>query len=650
MVMQRTTQFAHTFQSGKIGNMELKNRIVMTAMGTRLSSESMGVTDRNIDYFAERAKGGVSLIITGCTFVAQPGGVVAFPRLSVASEGFIPGLNRLCDTVHDYGAKIAFQLFYPEINQDGVALGPSNIPASLPISELPMTYPRPMTIEEIQKMIQDTIRGAKIARMAGADAVQIHAAHGHLFGQFLSPFCNRRSDRYGGSTEARAQLIVDLIRGIKHELGQEFPVLVKFNHTDYVPGGIEVEEAKVIAKLFQVAGADALEPSAGLTGHSMDYMIQPMYLPKGFNLYQISEIKRSVNIPVLAVGSITTPQMAEEVLAEGKADFVALGRPLLADPFFVKKAKEGRLDDIRPCIRCNEGCVGRVRKLFSVGCTVNAATGEERRHAIVPTAQPKNVLIIGGGPAGMEAARVAALRGHKVTICDKGKELGGALLLARRPPNKEEIEDFRTYLVNQLKKLKVNVELGQEITYESLKAKKADVVILGTGAEPVVPDIPGIDSKKASLATEVLLDNVKLGEKVVIIGGGLVGCETAHKLHKDGHKNITVIEVLDRLMSQNVPELSRMTLLRILKDQGIRLMTSTYVTAVTDEGVRVMNKTGEWKLIEADNVILAVGFKPCSDLVKKLDDEYEVYTIGDCVTPTTIYNAVHSGAFVARQI
>jgi 2,4-dienoyl-CoA reductase-like NADH-dependent reductase (Old Yellow Enzyme family)/thioredoxin reductase len=630
--------------------MKLKNRIVMTAMGTRLSSETMGVSDRNIDYFVERAKGGVSLIITGCTYVAQPGGVVAFPRLSVASEGLIPGLNRLCDAVHYYDSKIAFQLFYPEINQDGVELGPSNIPASLPIAGLPITRPRPMNIEEIKKMIQDTIRGAKIAKMAGADAVQINAAHGHLLGQFLSPLFNRRSDRFGGTVEGRAQLIVDLIRGIKEEVGGDFPVMVKFNHTDYVQGGIEVEEAKIMARLFQEAGADALEPSAALIGRSMDYMIQPIYLPKGINLPQISEIKRSVTIPVLAVGSITSPEMIEEVLAVGNADFVALGRPLLADPFFVKKAKEGRLEDIRPCIRCNEGCVGRVRKLFSVGCTVNAATGEERKYSIVPSADPKNVVVIGGGPAGLEAARVAALRGHKVSVCDKGEELGGALLLGRLPRNKTEIEEFRVYLVNQLKKLNVSIRLREEVTFEAVSKMKPDVIIVAIGAEEILPEIPGIDSEKVCFASDVLLGNVKIGEKVAIIGGGPVGCETAYTLHEDGHKNVTVIEVLEEVLSVNVPELAKMSLMRILKDRGIRLMTSTYVTAITDEGIRVMSATGELGLVEADSVVVAVGFKARRDLSKELENDYEVYSIGDCVTTSGIYNAVHWGAFIGREI
>ena len=646
--MQKAGKYAKIFEPGKIGSMECKNRIVMSSMGIRLASETCGVTDRMIDFYAERAKGGVGLILSEAAHMIYSGESATIPRLSVASMGYTPGLNRLAEAVQLHGAKFAVQLHHPDNSVAGVHIGPSDVSVSRPAGNLPIVIPKPMAIEEIAEMIRAYVNAVRVCRMASVDAVQIHAAHGHLLNQFLSPFCNKRTDRYGGNTKKRAQILVEIVESIKREVGQDFPVMIKINGYDGVAGGIEIEEAKVIAQLAEGAGVDAIEMSAGTTGFGMHKIIQPMLYERCYNVHLAEEIKKVVKIPVMAVGSITEPEMAEDVLRKGKADFVSLGRALLADPYFVHKAAAGKSGDICHCIRCNVGCVGRVYNLLPVSCTVNAAVGKEKEFVITPTAQPKRILIVGGGPAGMEAARIAVLRGHQVTLYEKDRELGGQLLLAALPPHKEEIEIFRQYLLNQLRKLGVDIKLGEEVTYETVKKKSPDVVIVAAGAVPCIPDIPGAGSEKVAALSDVLLDKVEVGKKVAVVGGGLAGCETAHKLSEDG-KDVTIVEMLDEIMP-DVTLINKIPLASVLKENGVDIREGTCVASIETGGVCVMNKRGEKGLVEADNVIFAAGSEPQDSLPKKLEEEFRVFRIGDCAEPRDIFHAVREGSFIARQI
>jgi len=646
--MPKSGKYTKLFEPANIGSLECKNRFIMAAMGTRLASETSGVNDYVIDFYVERAKGGVGLIISEAAFVVPSGGLDAYPRLSVAGIAHVPGLNRLAEAIQAYGTKFTIQLHYPEISESGTPFGPSDIPASKPIARLPTIVPKPMTVEDVEAMVRAFASGARISKMAGADAVEVHAAHGHLLSQFLSPLCNRRTDKYGGSVEKRGQVLTEIIEGIKRELGKDFPVIVKINGEDGVAGGLVLEEAIIIAQMIEKAGADAIGVSAGTTGFTMDRIIQPMFLHQCTNARSAEAIKKSVNVPVIAVGSINEPDLAENILREGQADFISIGRALLADPYYVQKTKEGRIDDIRQCIRCCVGCAGRVRDLFHISCTVNAAVGKEREFVITPSAKSKKVLVVGGGPAGMEAARVAALRGHTVTLYEEDDKPGGQMLLAAIPPHKGEIEIFRNYLLNQLNKLKVDIKLRKEATYETIKKENPDVVIIAAGGVPCIPSVPGADSRNSVTMDEVLFGKVKVGEKVAIIGGGLVGCETALKLSADG-KKVTIIECLDEIMP-TVTEIIKMSLFRILEENGVDLRAATNVTAIEEEGVHVSDKQGKEEFIEVDNVVFAVGSILRNDLPGKLEEEFKVFRVGDCVEPRDIFNAVREGSFIARQI
>jgi len=360
-------------------------------------------------------------------------------------------------------------------------------------------------------------------------------------------------------------------------------------------------------------------------------------------------VKKVVNIPVMAVGKLGYPELAERVLEEKKADFIILGRALLADPEWPNKVKEGRLEDIRPCVGDNEGCIGSVLAGGHIGCTVNPTTGMEREFVIKPAEKKKTVLVVGGGPGGMEAARVAALRGHKVALWEKGDALGGNLIPASVPHFKQDYMDLTNYLSTQIKKLGVTVELEKEATPEIIQEVKPEVVFIATGSTPIVPEIPGVEKGKVVTATDLLLGRREAGESVVVVGGGLVGCETALYLAQKG-KKVTIVEILDTVM-RDMNNINGEHLLKLLADTNVRILTDTNVLEITDEGIAIADKDGKKSTLEADTVVLALGLKPCGELLEALKDKVpEVYAIGDCVEPRKVLNAIEEGFRTARLI
>jgi len=636
------------FEPINIGTLDVRNRIVMPPMVTNYGSDTGAVSQRLIDYHVERAKGGVGLGIVEATCVDSPVGRLSPTQLCIDSDKFIPRLNDLAEAVQVYGARIAIQLHHSGRQTTLVAtegrrpVSPSTVPCP-PLG----TRPRRLTVKEIESLVEKYAEGARRAKAAGFDAVELHGAHGYLIQQFLSPYTNKRRDRYGGDPQRRITFAIDVVESVREKVGSSFPVIMRLSGNEYVEGGLTIEDTKIIARELEEAGVDAIHMSAGLR-ESYAWSVQPMAVPRGCLVHLAEETKKAVSIPVIAVGRINDPALAETIIREGKADLVSMGRALIADPELPRKASEGRLDDIRVCVACNQ-CVMRMGLCLPVSCTVNAAAGRERERKISPTKATKRVLVIGGGPAGMEAARVAALRGHTVTLIEREERLGGQLVLAATPPHKEELENEIKYLVSHIKKLGVKIELGKEATIRTVEEMKPDTVILATGAAPLIPIIPGVDRKSVVTAWDVLKGKVTVGKNVVVAGGGMVGLETAEFLAAKGI-SVIVVEMLSHV-GIDMESRSRYLLLQRLVKCRVEILTGVRVEEITESGVSVTNEKGNRQHLPAETVVLALGAIPIRELADSLKGKVrELYIVGDCLKPRKAMEAIHGGFYVACEL
>ena len=651
--MKGGSERVRLLESGKIGKLLIRNRIVMAAMAVGALAEPDGrMSERLIDYYTERAKGGTGLIVTGPFFfreVEQSPSVIA--TLMADHDIHKARLNQLAESVHDYGAKIAVQLApgrgrnaTPNVLRTVGAVGPSPNP---PFFNPRMTA-RALTIEEVERLVQAFGSRAQFVRDAGIDGVEINGHGGYLFDEFTSPLWNRRTDKYGGSLEGRLRFSVEAIEAIKKGAGADFPVLIKFALTHYIPGGRDIEEGLEIARRWEEAGVDALVIDAGC--YEVRYWPNPPTTqPMGCMVDLAAMVKKVVKIPVIAVGKLGAPELAEGVLQDGKADFIALGRPLLADPEWANKVKERRLEDIRPCIGCHEGCHKRLHERKFLTCTVNPACGREKEFMINPAEKKKCVLVIGGGPGGMEAARIAALRGHRVALWEKGNTLGGNLIPAAVPNFKREYGTLINYLSTQIKKVGVDINLGKEATPELIEEINPEAVFIATGSIPIFPVLPRVEREKVVTAVDLLLGKREAGQSVVVIGGGLVGCETALYLTHKG-KKVILLEILDSLMC-DVYSINRMHLEKLLADSQVEILTKTELLEITDKGIVIADKDGRRSTLEADTVVFATGFEPNDTLFKALKGKVpELYSIGDCVVPRKATDAISEGFRIGRLI
>ena len=640
------------FESAFMGALEVKNRLVMAPMGTRLASEIGGVTQRQIDYYAERAKGGIGTVITEVTCVDHPLGVTGPTNLTIHDNAYIGGHNELVEAVHTYGAKIICQLVHA-----GRQTRPASIKGMQPVapSVIPCKFlnvlPRELTTREVEDIVKRFIEAAIRVKTAGYDGVELHGAHGYLIAQFMSPSSNQRSDKYGGNFGNRMNFPLEIIRGIKKSLGKDYPLLFRLSGDEFLEGGRSLEESKQVARILEEEGVHVLDISAG-TYDSMPTIIEPMSYEEGWKIYLAEEIKKIVKIPVIGVGVIRTPAIAEKILKEGRVDFLALGRSLIADPHWPNKAREGRADEIIRCISCNIGCIGgRIFRDLHLRCAINPVTGREREYGtLTPAEKRKRVLVIGGGPAGMEAARIAKMRGHQVTLVEKSPRLGGQLRLAAVPPGKDKIIWYSDYLIHQMKILKIKIHLNHSATATYIQKLKPDVVIVATGATPWVPDIPGIQSPKVVKAWDVLERKKKVeGVSVVVAGGGTVGCETALFLASRNRK-VAIVEMLESIALDMEP-INRMDLQGKIQQAGIEVLLRKTIRQITEEGVIVLNDEGKEERIQADRVVLALGVKPDDSLFRKLAGRVpELHVIGDSYQEGKIIDAAYDGSRIARLI
>jgi len=642
--------FKHLFSPIRIGNMDVRNRIVMLPMTTGYCEPDETVGDRFINFFAERAKGGAGLIII--PFAPAPAGSPVEPGLF--DDRFIPGVRRLTESIHAHGAKTAPQF----IMSYHVAFrgGPPEVVGPSPVmNNILRVVPRELTVEEIRWIVEEYGRSARRAREGGFDAVEILVGGGYLLNRFLSPISNKREDEYGGSLEKRMRIILEVVESIRKETGVDFPIGVRLNIEEQMVGGHTVEESKVVARALEKAGVGLINVYTGW--HESPIPTVAPSLPPGVFAPLAEKIKAAVGIPVIAANRINDPVVAEKILAEGKADLVGMGRALLADPELPNKAKEGRVDEIVPCIACSN-CLAEIMSIYkswgkgaATFCTVNPFGGKEGEYVLTPAERKKKVIVVGGGPAGMEAAMTAAARGHRVTLYEKGPEPGGWLLVGCLPPHKDEIRKLYKSLSERTKKAGVDIRLNTEATPDMIAEEKPDVLILAPGANPLIPDIPGVKGPNVVMAEDILTGRKTVGGAVIVIGGGLVGCETAEYLIEKGKgvTKVTVLEMLDR-MADNISPTYRPFFLARLKKEGVQMKTRTTVLEITQKGVRV-DESGTPGFIEGDVIVLAVGLKADAAFVESFRGKApEVYSVGDCVKPRMIKEAIGEGFSVGMKI
>lgn len=646
-------QYPHLFSPIKIGETTVKNRIFMPPISTNLADKGY-ITEELIQHYSARAKGGVGLIITEVTTV-EPVYTYLPGDMSICDDSYIPGWKKLADSVHKYGTKILPQLFHPAYMAFPIPGTPQLIAPSNVGPYYAKEAPRAVTVEELKVIIRQFGEAAGRVKEAGADGVEIHAAHAHgLLGGFLSPLYNKRTDAYGGDLDGRLRLTLEVVKEVRKVCGKNFIIDVRISGDEYTDGGLNLNDAVYVSKQLEKAGVDFLHVSGGTTvmrGSSIPAPGTPM----GSHVKMAEEIKKQVSIPVATVGRITEPWIAEELIANNRADICMIGRANLCDSNFVEKAQQGKVEDIRPCIGCLR-CLNGIMFGNRVACTVNPSLELENEETMQETSTKKNVLVIGGGPAGMEAAYVAKKRGHHVVLCEKEDTLGGLVRLAAVPIAKQDLTRLIKYMIRKLEQVKVEVRLNCEVTQEMLTTEfKEYEVIAGTGATPIV--IPPFTTFKQWMTADDILAGKKFpGRKIVIIGGGSVGCETADYLAPlindlfPRNREVTILEMASGVMlNESGP--GRSLLVQRMMKKGVELICSAKVERVDEEKIYYSKNGQEYCIEDADTLVFAAGYK----IDKQLEEMLQVsgvkyHLIGDAEKLGNIKDAVRRGYEIAKEI
>lgn len=662
-------KYSKLFSPIKIGSITIKNRFAMAPMGPLgLADANGGWNQRGIDYYVERAKGGTGLIITGVTFfdqVVEKQDPSTVPNPLYKPVNFVKTSREMTERIHAYGSKIFLQLsggFGRVTIPTNVGDIPPVAPSAIPHRWLDKTC-RAITVDEIHAIVKQFGEAAFHAKRAGFDGVQIHAVHeGYLIDQFAISMFNQRTDEYGGSLENRLRFAKEIVEEIKKTCGDDFPVTLRFSvksmikdwrvgalpGEDFEEKGRDTEEGLKAAKLLESYGYDALDTDVG-TYDAWWWNHPPMYQKKGLYREYCKMVKEVVDIPVFCAGRMDNPDTALEAIENGECDVIDLGRPLLADPDYCNKLRCGKITQIRPCISCHEGCMGRVASYSLLNCAVNPQAARERVNAYEPILKKKKVLIVGGGVAGCEAARVLAIRGHQPVVYEKGSRLGGNLIPGGAPDFKEDDIALADWYTNELNRLGVHVHLNTELNEEEIKAMDYDTVILATGSKPKVFSLG--DDSHTYTAEQVLLKQKDAGKKTVVVGGGLVGCETALWLAQNGI-HVTIVETLDKVMAVNGPlcAANKEMLEALLPFNGVEIITGAKVTEFANGEVKIDTKEGS-KTIMSDSVILSVGYKEENTLYNNLQfDIPDLYLLGDAKKVSNIMYAIWDAFEVANHI
>ncbi|MGB9679395.1 MAG: FAD-dependent oxidoreductase [Minisyncoccia bacterium] len=604
------------FNEGKIGNIKLKNRFVMLPTVTNLSNNGF-VSDEELEYYNRRSKD-VSLVIVEASYVNKIGKFFV-NQLGIDNDDKIDGLKKLVDLLHKNGAKAGIQLAMHN----------------------PKYKPSDFTTVQIVDFVKDFSSAAVRAKNAGFDLIELHFAHGWFVNQFLSPNVNKRNDEYGISFEGRCKFAIDILKEIKKQL-PNFDVICRINARDFTDGGFEIEESIKFAKLLERYGADALDISAGV-GSTSEYHISPIGIPDKPLLEFLKKIKENVNVPIIAANKLGFASDWEEILNNKAADFIGIARGLISDPDCIEKLRNGNNDDIRYCIHCNQACIANILKDLPVSCIFNPQVGREKIFE-VKTDKPLYIAVIGGGPAGMAAAKYLAKKGHNVELYEKSNKLGGQLNVAKVPPYKDEIGRIVEYLESDLKKYDIKIHLNKNITLNDLKEMTHDKIVIATGSKPKKLNLE-MDIKSYN-AIDVLYGNLPKGNKIAVIGGGLTGLETAEYLAEKG-KTITIFEAKDEV-GEGIFPMTRKLLLNRLKKLNVSIFTKTIIKEISD-GKILFSINNEYKVLKVDDIITAIGNLPDKELEDLINND-KYYFIGDCNKVASAVEAIRDGAQLSLLI
>ncbi|MCF6248345.1 MAG: FAD-dependent oxidoreductase [Desulfobacula sp.] len=665
--------YPHLFSPIKINSQKIKNRIAYPSLGLLYSYDTK-LNDKYYNFYNEIAKGGAGIVTIGPVGIDFIGS--GFVPLSLAKDNAIDSFIKATDMIKTHGASPWIQLFhggaytYPFLINNNPPIAPSPV-----YSNYSKTTPRQMTIEDIQTVQTAFVNTAVRAKKAGFDGIEIIGSAGYLITQFLSPLTNLRKDEYGGSFENRVRFPKQIIEMIRDRVGPEFPIGVRMAGNDFVIGSTTDDLTPEIAKVYEQAGVDVINVTGGW--HESKIPQLPMELPRSGFSYLAMNIKQAVSVPVMASNRITTPDHAEQIILDGQADMVNLGRVLIADPFWPKKAQKGKSEEIRPCVACSQGCTDEIFSGRPVSCIGNIRAGFEGERQIAATAQPKNVMVVGAGVAGLEAAITAKKAGHRVRIFEKANDIGGQIRIAAAPPHKQELLEYIRYYRAMLKKHEIPIHLNIRVDLDLIKKTNPDHLVIAQGAKPLVPPIKGTDDPSVLSSWDVLKNKTCLGKNIAVIGGGAVGLETAffiaHKgtltpemLHFlvtydaldlerlkhymfNGSSKVTVFEMLPKA-GQDVGKSTKWILMNNLKRYGVKIKTSAKVISIYDGTIEYENEDKKEKQT-FDNIILASGSTPVQDLENQIENlDIPFSTIGDCTTPGKLNDAIHGGFLAAINI
>jgi 2,4-dienoyl-CoA reductase (NADPH2) len=671
-------KFFKLFSPIKIGEIELKNRIVMPAMHTGYAKDAF-VTNRLIDFYIERAKGGAALILIGGCHVSKV--AMGLPSMiGICDDKYLPGLIDLTNKVHDAekSVKLGAQLYHSGRYAFPMIIGEQPISASAVYSKFSKTTPRELSINGIKEVHDQFAAAAVRAKDSGFDCVELCASAGYLVGQFLSPIVNKRTDRYGGDLESRLNFPLELIETVRGKIGN-FTFGFRESGDDFMPGSLTYKDKRKIAREYEKVGLNFINVTGGW--HETKVPQITADVPSGAYSYLAENIKNVVSIPIFASNRINDPLLAEEILMADKADCICMGRGLIADPYLPNKAMKGDLRDIRHCVACNQGCFDRIFIPKPIQCLRNAQAGNEKKYELKEIDRTKKVMIIGAGPAGLEAARIAGIRGHTVELFDKADKIGGLIYSVYTPPGRQDFEKMIDYYKYQIEKLGINLQLNINVTEQTIEEVNPDVILFATGATPTKPDIPGINNENVFLATDILEGKAPLGKNVVIIGGGGTGIEVAMYVAKfgalkcdalefltfydclepnialemlyKGNKKVTVLEMLPRVGS-DIGKTTRWTMLGKCTKLGINIITNAKISKIEKDKIFYsLPDQGDLEIDNVDTYIIATGVKPNNqlyDIIKKSGKYKDIYLMGDCKEPATILEAIHRGFRVGNRV
>ncbi len=619
----------------------------MPGLASFLIENDGSYSEKTIEHYRLRAAGGPAMVIMEAHGVA-PEGVVSSHQARIYDDRFIRDISRAATVIKNEGCVPAIQIHHAGrqvparvINRKPFA--PSSLPCPAIKGEV-----EPLSLKNIEKIIGQFGDAAERAVEAGFELIEIHGAHGYLINQFLSGFSNIREDEYGGTIEKRTRFAREIIREVRKRVGPEFPLSFKISAQEFVPNGLTTEESIGILKLIIPEGLDIIQVSAG-NDATPEWICQPMFMKQACLVDSAAKIKAAIDIPVMVVGRINDPFIAEEILKENKADLICIGRGLLADPELPKKAQAGRFEDIRKCIACNT-CMQSIFRNGKIECLVNPTLGREKEMAYQPAENPKRIMVIGGGPGGLNAARIAAKRGHHVDLFEKKSHFGGQLLFGVKPYFKKELNHLIEFLITQVNKEKVNCHLDHEVTLDIVKKYEPDAVIVATGSSPARPSIQGIDLPNVITVPEILNGSGPLkGNKIVVLGGGSSGCEIALEFSQKGF-DVTIVEQLPKIGTQ-IEAMTKKIILRGLKDKKVKILTEHSLNKITTDGVHISDKDKNDFFIGCDYIIIAVGNRPDNLLYEEIIKQgITTYKIGDCSEARGAKDAIYEGALIAGKI